>query len=96
MRVAVQLAEAGAKWRAVSRKTEAGKVSGRAIYDEAKIIGVTNVGSELERAKSDGAKTLFWTDLEAGGVGVGFLAYQRGLREHMDKPLVGDKGPVET
>ena len=50
----------------------------------------------MERAKSDGAKTLFWTDLEAGGVGVGFLAYQRGLREHMDKPLVGDKGPVET
>ena len=47
-------------------------MSGRDMSDEAKIIGLTNVGSGSERARADGTKTLGWTDVvEAGGGGGG-------------------------
>ena len=53
MRAEVQLAEAGAKCWDVLRETEAGLVSVRAISGEAKIIGLTNLGLGLERARDD-------------------------------------------
>ena len=67
VRAEAQLTEAGARWQYVSMETEAGLVTGRDMYAEAKIIGLKNVGSRSERDRYDGAKKPGWTDVEVGG-----------------------------
>ena len=57
VRTAARLAVSGARWRDVSRETEAGSVLGQAMSDEAKISGLTNIGSGSDRARADGSKT---------------------------------------
>ena len=59
------MAEAVARWRDVSMKTEAGLVTGLAMYEELRRSGLKNAGSGSERSRADGAKTLGWTDVEA-------------------------------
>ena len=51
-------------------------VSGRDMSDEANIVRMKDVGLGSERARDDSAKTIDWTDLEAGveGGGVGPLS----------------------
>ena len=66
MLAAAQSVDAGSRWRAVSRETEAGSVLGQAMSDEANIIGLKNIGLGLEQDRADGTKTLGWTDVEAG------------------------------
>ena len=55
MQAAARMSEYGAKWRAVSMETEAGLVMGRDMYEEAKIVGLTNVGSRLGQDRDEGA-----------------------------------------
>ena len=73
MRSSARLVTAWERLQAVSRKTEAGLVSGQAMSDEAKIIGLTKSGSGSERARANSAKTLGWTYIDSGGVWGGIL-----------------------
>ena len=43
---------------------EAGLVTGRAMSEEAKRIGLTTAGVVSERSGDDGTNTLLWTDVD--------------------------------
>ena len=64
MRAVALLSESGARWRYVSIETEDRSVTGRAMSEEAKRIGLTTAGLVSERSGDDGTNTLFWTDVD--------------------------------
>ena len=70
MWAAVLVAGAGARGWAVSLKTEAGTVTGLTSTGDTRGDVWTKTGSRSGRAKTDGARTLGGSDIEAEGVGV--------------------------
>ena len=71
MQAAARVAEAMARWRAVSKETEAGSGSDQDMTDRTKIIGWTNVGTEArigpEWARDYRANKIGWTRRVWGG-----------------------------
>ena len=70
MRVAAMVVGAGTRGRAILSKTEAGTVTGMTSTEETRWYVLTNTGSISGQARSDRARSIGGSDIEAEGVGV--------------------------
>ena len=68
MRVAAMVVGAGTRGRAILSKTEAGTVTGITSTEETRGYVLTNTGSISGQARSDRARSIGGSDIEAEGV----------------------------